>query len=295
MKKHILNKFNEKIKNAWDRNRDIDYFNIVLESIFTILNIYILYNSINKEVNFKFYIIITLFGISIISNIAFLMLSRYVIVELRTIHDHFFYFIIFLLYGAGIIAMSEFVYADAGLYLNYLFLATVFYKIFDYSNFMLFQSLKSKTFILFILITYIMAISLQDNTYNVALAFILFILGLLDDDFFYNLFGICGKDINKNKLNEDKFLSVLILVDIFLAMLIGKYIVYAILNIKSIRIEDLNMIDKAKYGAPRFFIAAILVSITLYRFNNIIGRTKGFFKARYVDKLDNGKKSSDNE
>lgn len=45
------------------------------------------------------------------------------------------------------------------------------------------------------------------------------------------------------------------------------------------------MIDKAKYGSPRFFTAAILVIITLYRFNNIKERTKGFFKSRFVGEV----------
>lgn len=289
----IFGKISYKFKQLTSRDKDIEWFSIGIEGIFNVLNFYLL--TLLGEVDYDgaLHILVFLFVVAIILNDFFLLTSRYISLESRNEFDYKLYLVVYFLYGFTAISVNHFIFKDAAIHINLLFIGLVAYMVCDYINYMCFQKYKSKTFILLILTIIIFSTSLQDNTYNVAIAFILFILGLLDDDLFENLFGVEGKFINKTKLNKEKFLIVLILVEIFIAMLVGKYLIYLFLYYKEKIIEDMTWLDRAKYGASRFLVAAILISLTLNNFNKIFEYSRDFFKSRYVSEIEKGDTSND--
>lgn len=272
----------DKYKDKWNRENEFDGFTFLFEFIFYLLNLYIIIKIVDRNKDTLVYSLLTLHSIALLFNLLFLMFSRFVVVEERSLFDYTFYTINYFLFSASIILNNMLIFKDSDKFFDYSCIALVLYMICDYVNYIVYQKYESKTFVFLILIILFISISINDNTYNVVLAFLIYILGFSDADTYLKFFKIKNARIKKDVISRDKFIVILVLLDIFISMSFSKLLIRVYLYFKRLSIENMILEDYFNYGLFRFLIFSVLYLFTLDNANKIKEKINKFFNNRYV-------------
>ena len=279
-------KYLQLIYNKFKRDKNVEGFSIVAEVIFYFFNFFIISQIIHKDKSLIFYFLVGAYIILLILNFLFFVISRYVAVHLRCNFDYIFYSLIYILYAGVFIPINLVLFPDVDGSINYIFIGLVIYMSCDYINYVILQAYKSRTFIFLILIILLISMSIDDNSYNVALAFIIFILGVSDTDIYLKLFGMNDDKIKEDIFIRDKFVVIIILFDIFTSMSFGKVLIWIYMNYHRLSLDNLNLVDYFNFGLFRFLIFSLFYLITIIYIDKIKDKFKTFFENRYVIKTE---------
>lgn len=148
----------------------------------------------------------------------------------------------------------------------------------DYVNYVILQAYKSRTFIFLILIILLISMFIDDNSYNVALAFIIFILEVSDTDIYLKIFGKNDDKIKEDIFIRDKFVVIIVLLDIFISMSFSKVLIWIYMNHHRLYLDNLKLIDYFNFGLFRFVIFSLFYLVTITYIDKIKDKYKTFLK-----------------
>ena len=257
--------------------------NIILETMFILSNIYILYCYVVSDMlviegSYRFALVI----LSIVVNSIYIMYRLYRIEETKSDKIMFWTFIFADIYTLSLsYLLYDKTYIDR---IGVLFLINTIYRVYDMCYYGEVTPFSNTT--LFIVFIFLISgfIIIDDQLYNVILAIVTFLIGAINEkslDTIYDL-GLSGTNMkfNDKKFTYHKFNLLKIILSIYPAIFISNFILRNFSEFIGISIFSLNFSDQILFSEIRvaIFGGSLMVINFIFREENI----KKILKQNYI-------------
>lgn len=207
--------------------------------------------------------------ISLLVNLLFIIISRHIIANDRKLFDVILYYLNMIFFTFIALRANEGIYLENDIPSDIFTILALLFIVLDYFNYTIFDNYSFIVMLsIFILIIFI-SMSIDENSYSIALGFITFIFSITDIQVFERLFDVNEGKLSPSKLLNYKFLSIVCLLVVFIVMNISKFILNIYFNFAGISLEELPLTKLIKYGSYRFLAFSIIFSTALYYMNSI--------------------------
>lgn len=270
--------------------------NIILEVIFIIFNVYILYcYLISDMIKLEGYIRFMLVIISIIANFILFVYRIHNFDEINTDKIFFWSFIFTEFYNISLgYLIAEKTLIDS---VGVLILLSTIYRVYDMYYYGDITPFSNITLFLIFVVLIVGFTFIDDQIYNIILAIATFLIGTIDEkslDTVYDL-GMSDKDIifDKRKFLLDKFSLLKIVMSIYPAIFISNILLSNFSTIIGISESLSNYPDKIVFSEIRVAIFAVDLLVIDIIFKD--DRVKKFINDNYIVKLDPEKENLNND